>query len=79
MIRAVEEAQVRSLLLRELSRAGLGLRRLDSEDGARVRVTIQRMVAKRNDVALEQIVGPLGLELQMSGAIWQVDRSVHEA
>ncbi len=65
--RAVEEAHVRSLLLRELSQAGLGLRRLDSEDiedSARVRVTAQAMVAKRNDTALEQIVGRLSLEPQ---------------
>ena len=43
--RAVEEAHVRSLLLRELSQAGLGLRRLDSEDiedSSRVRVTARR-------------------------------------
>ncbi len=80
--RAAEEAHVRSLLLRELSQAGLGLRRLDSEDiedSARVRVTAQAMVAKRNDAALEQIVGRLSLEPQVSGATWQVDRSIPEA
>ncbi|WP_428669963.1 MgtC/SapB family protein [Reyranella sp.] len=80
--RAAEEAHVRSLLLRELSQAGLGLRRLDSEDiedSARVRVTAQAMVAKRNDAALEQIVGRLSLEPQVSGATWQVDRSIPES
>ena len=80
--RAVEEAHVRSLLLRELSQAGLGLRRLDSEDiedSSRVRVTAQAMAAKRNDTALEQIVGRLSLEPQVSGATWQVDRSIPEA
>jgi putative Mg2+ transporter-C (MgtC) family protein len=80
--RAAEEAHVRSLLLRELSNAGLGLRRLDSEDiedSARVRVTAQAMVPKRNDAALEQIVGRLSLEPQVSGATWQVDRSIPEA
>ncbi|HTE37864.1 MAG TPA: hypothetical protein VK630_15085 [Reyranella sp.] len=37
------------------------------------------MVAKRNDAALEQIVGRLSLEPQVSGATWQVDRSIPEA
>lgn len=80
--RAVEEAHVRSLLLRELSQAGLGLRRLDSEDiedSARVRVTAQAMAPKRNDTAVEQIVGRLSLEPQVSGATWQVDRSIPES
>lgn len=79
--RAAEEAHVRSLLLRELSQVGLGLRRLDSEDiedSARVRVTAQAVIAKRNDTALEQIVGRLSLEPQVTGATWQVDRSIHE-
>jgi putative Mg2+ transporter-C (MgtC) family protein len=80
--RAVEEAHIRSLLLRELSHAGLGLRRLDSEDiedSARVRVTAQAVIAKRNDAALEQIVGRLSLEPQVTGATWQVDRTIPDA
>jgi len=80
--RATGEAHVRSLLLRELSQAGLGLRRLDSEDiedSARVRVTVQAVVARRNDAALEPIVGRLSLEPQVSGATWQVERSIPEA
>lgn len=48
------------------------------EGSARVRGTAQAMVAKRNDAALEQIVGPLSLEPQVSGATWQVDRSIPE-
>ena len=51
----------------------------DIEDSSRVRVTAQAMVAKRNDTALEQIVGRLSLEPQVSGATWQVDRSIPEA
>ena len=82
VVRGTEEAHVRSLLLHQLSQAGLGLRRLDSEDiedSARVRVMAQAMVAKRNDAALEQIVGRLSLEPQVSGATWQVDRTVPDA
>jgi putative Mg2+ transporter-C (MgtC) family protein len=78
VVRAVEEAHVRSLLLHQLSQAGLGLRRLDSEhiDGSEnVRVTAQAMASARNDSALEQIVGRLSLEPQVSGTSWQVDRS----
>lgn len=80
--RAAEEAHLRSLLLRELSQAGLGLRRLDSEDiedSSRVRVRAQAVIAKRNDAALEQIVGRLSLEPQVTGATWQVDRTVVES
>jgi len=78
VVRAVEEAHVRSLLLHQLSQAGLGLRRLDSEhiDGSEtVRVTAQAMANARNDGALEQIVGRLSLEPQVSGTSWQADRS----
>ena len=78
VVRAVEEAHVRSLLLHQLSQAGLGLRRLDSEhiEGSEnVRVTAQAMASTRNDGALEQIVGRLSLEPQVSGTSWQVDRS----
>jgi putative Mg2+ transporter-C (MgtC) family protein len=82
VVSATEEAHVRSLLLHQLSQAGLGLRRLDSEDiegGGRVRVTAQAMMPTRGDAALEQIVGRLSLEPQVSGATWQVDRLDPEA
>jgi putative Mg2+ transporter-C (MgtC) family protein len=78
VVRAVEEAHVRSLLLHQLSQAGLGLRRLDSEhieNSENVRVSAQAMAAARNDSALEQIVGRLSLEPHVSGTTWQVDRS----
>jgi putative Mg2+ transporter-C (MgtC) family protein len=78
VVRAVEEAHVRSLLLHQLSQTGLGLRRLDSEDiegGANVRVSAHATAPTRNDAALEQIVGRLSLEPQVTGATWQVERT----
>jgi putative Mg2+ transporter-C (MgtC) family protein len=75
---AAEEARMRSLLLHALSQAGLGLRRLDSQDIAdtsKVTVTAQAVAAKRNDAALEQIVGRLSLEPDVSAATWQIDQS----
>jgi len=80
--KAADEAHMRSLLLHALSQAGLGLRRLDSEDIAdtsKVTVTAQAVAAKRNDAALEQIVGRLSLEPHVSAATWQVDRTIPEA
>jgi putative Mg2+ transporter-C (MgtC) family protein len=80
--RGAEEAHMRSLLLHELSKAGLGLRRLESEDipdTSKVTVTAQAMAAKRHDAALEQIVGRLSLEPTVSAATWQIDRTIPEA
>jgi putative Mg2+ transporter-C (MgtC) family protein len=80
--RGAEEAHMRSLLLQALTHAGLGLRRLDSEDivdTSKVTVTAQAVAAKRNDAALEQIVGRLSLEPNVSAAAWQIDRSIPEA
>jgi putative Mg2+ transporter-C (MgtC) family protein len=80
--RGAEEAQMRSLLLKSLSDAGLGLRRLDSEDIAdtsKVKVTAQAVAVKRNDAALEQIVGRLSLESDVTAATWQVDRTIPES
>ena len=73
-----EEAHIRSLLLHALSQAGLGLRRINSEDipeTSKVSVTAQAVAAKRNDAALEQIVGRLILEPYINAATWQVDRT----
>ncbi len=77
--RGAEEAHMRSLLLQALSKAGLGLRRLESEDlpdGSKVTVTAQAVSAQRNDSALEQIVGRLSLEPNVSAATWQIDRTI---
>lgn len=80
--RASEEAHMRSRLLHALTEAGLGLRRLDSEDthdASKAKVTAQAVAAKRIDQALEQIVGRLSLEPTVSGATWQIDRSIPDA
>lgn len=80
--RGAEEAHMRSLLLHALSQAGLGLRRIESEDipdTSKVTVTAQAVAAKRTDAALEQIVGRLSLEPNVSAATWQIDRSIPEA
>jgi putative Mg2+ transporter-C (MgtC) family protein len=76
-----EEAHMRSLLLHSLSQAGLGLRRIDSEDiedTSKVTVTAQAVAATRNDAALEQIVGRLSLEPYVSAATWQIDRTISD-
>ena len=80
--KGAEEAHMRSLLLHSLSQAGLGLRRIDSEDisdTSKVTVTAQAVAAKRNDAALEQIVGRLSLEPNVTAATWQVERAIAEA
>ena len=77
--RAAEEAHIRSLLLHALSSAGLGLRRLDSEDipdTVKVAVTAQAMSASPKHAALEQIIGQLSLEPYVSAARWQIERQV---
>lgn len=48
-------------------------------DTSKVTVTAQAVAGKRTDQALEQIVGRLSLEPTVSGATWQVDRSIPEA
>ena len=42
-------------------------------------VTAQAVAGKRIDQALEQIVGRLSLEPTVSGATWQIERSIPEA
>jgi putative Mg2+ transporter-C (MgtC) family protein len=79
--KSVEEAHLRSLLLHALSQASLGLRRMDSADipdTSKVIITAQAIATKRNDAALEQIVGRLSLEPQITAATWQVDRAIPE-
>jgi putative Mg2+ transporter-C (MgtC) family protein len=80
--KSAEEAHMRSLLLTTLQGAGLGLRRLESEDipdTSKVSVVANAMSSARNDAALEQIVGRLSLESYVSAATWQVDRAIPEA
>jgi putative Mg2+ transporter-C (MgtC) family protein len=76
-----KEAHLRSVLLHALSQSGLGLRRMDSEDipdTLKVTVTAHAVAHKRDDAALEQIVGRLSLEPHISAATWQVDRMIPE-
>jgi putative Mg2+ transporter-C (MgtC) family protein len=80
--RGAEEAHMRSVLLRGLTEAGLGLRRIDSADvpdSSKTTVTAQAASSKRNDTAMEQIVGRLSLEPYVTAASWQVDRAIPEA
>jgi len=80
--KATEEAHMRSLLLHALSQAGLGLRRIDSQDVAdtpKVVVKAQAVAATRHDQALEQIVGRLSLQPTVTAATWAIDRAVHES
>ena len=46
----------------------------DDEAARHVRVSALAMASARNDGALEQIVGRLSHEPQVSGTTWQVDR-----
>ena len=80
--KADEEAHMRSLLLHGLSQAGLGLRRLESEDlpdTTKVTVTAVAVAPRRNDAALEHIVGRLSLESGVSSATWQVERAIPDS
>ena len=75
--RGAEEAHVRSLLLHALSQAGLGLRRIESEDLAdiaKVCVTAETAPGPRKDAALEQIVGRLSLEPFVTAVSWEASR-----
>jgi putative Mg2+ transporter-C (MgtC) family protein len=79
---AADEAHLRSLLLSTLSQGGLGLRRIESIDVAdtsKVTVTALVVAVKRNDAALEQIVGRLSLDPHVSALAWEIDRSTPES
>ena len=74
--RSPDEAHVRALLLQSVAAISLSLRRLDSvdqESTGRVEVTAALTAPKRNDGALEQIVGRLSLEPSVSAARWRVE------
>jgi len=80
--KSVEEAHLRSLLLHALSQGNLGLRRIDSADipdTSKVTITAQVLAARRNDAALEQIVGRLSLEPHINAVTWAVSRLIPEA
>jgi len=73
-----EEAQIRALLLQAAASAGLGLRRLTSEnleDSPQVTVSALLVSARRNDAALEQIIGRMSLEPFVTAAHWQAQQA----
>jgi putative Mg2+ transporter-C (MgtC) family protein len=63
--RGQQEAHIRALLLQAAASAGLGLRRLTSEnleDSPQVTVSALLVSASRNDAALEQIIGRMNTQ-----------------
>ena len=76
-----QEAHIRALLLQATSAAGLGLRRLTSEnleDSPQVTVSALLVSADRNDSALEQIIGRISLEPFVTAVHWQATRAAAE-
>ncbi len=76
------EAHIRALLLQATSAAGLGLRRLTSEnleDSPQVTVSALLVSADRNDGALEQIIGRISLEPFVTAVHWQAARTAAES
>ena len=77
-----QEAHIRALLLQAASAAGLGLRRLTSEnleDSPQVTVSALLVSANRNDAALEQIIGRISLEPFVTAVHWQAARAAAES
>ena len=77
-----QEAHIRALLLQAASAAGLGLRRLTSEnleDSPQVTVSALLVSADRNDAALEQIIGRMSLEPFVTAVHWQVEQAAAES
>jgi putative Mg2+ transporter-C (MgtC) family protein len=77
-----QEAHMRALLLQAAAIAGLGLRRLTSEnleDSPQVTVSAVLVSASRNDSALEQIIGRMSLEPFVTAAHWNVEQAAAEA
>jgi putative Mg2+ transporter-C (MgtC) family protein len=77
-----QEAHIRALLLQAAANAGLGLRRLTSEnleDSPQVTVSALLVSASRNDAALEQIIGRMSLEPFFTAAHWQAEQAAAES
>jgi putative Mg2+ transporter-C (MgtC) family protein len=77
-----EEAHIRALFLQAASNAGLGLRRLTSEnleDSPQVTVSAHLVSANRHDAALEQIIGRMSLEPFVTAVHWQVEQAAAES
>jgi putative Mg2+ transporter-C (MgtC) family protein len=77
-----EEAHIRALLLQAASSAGLGLRRLTSEnleDSPQVTVSALLVSPGRNDAALEQMIGRISLESFVTAVHWQAAHAAADA
>ena len=77
-----QEAHVRALLLQATASAGLGLRRLTSEnleDSPQVTVSAVLVSPNRHDAALEQIIGRMSLEPFVTAAHWQAEQAPAES
>ncbi|MCS6986029.1 MAG: MgtC/SapB family protein [Sphingomonadaceae bacterium] len=73
--RGEAEAHVRALLLQGVSAAGLRLRRLDSqniEGSDRIEVEAEVAGPGPGDASIEQIIGRLSLEPQVTAARWRL-------
>lgn len=76
-----QEAHVRALLLQAAASAGLGLRRLTSEnleDSPQVTVSALLVSPSRNDGALEQVIGRMSLEPFVTAAHWHAGQAAAE-
>jgi len=76
-----EEAHVRAPLLQAAASAGVGLRRLTSEnlpDSPQVTVSALLVSAGRKDAALEQIIGRMSLEPFVTAVHWQANQAAAE-
>jgi putative Mg2+ transporter-C (MgtC) family protein len=72
----------RTLLLQATASAGLGLRRLTSEnleDSPQVTVSAVLVSPNRHDAALEQIIGRMSLESFVTAAHWQAEQAPAES
>ena len=77
-----QEAHIRALLLQAASAAGLGLRRLTSEnleDFPQVTVSALLVSPDRRDSALEQIIGRISLEPFVTAVHWQAARAAADS
>jgi putative Mg2+ transporter-C (MgtC) family protein len=77
-----QEAHIRALLLQATTSAGLGLRRLTSEnleDSPQVTVSALLVSPNRHDAALEQIIGRMSLEPFVTAAHWQAEQAPAES
>jgi putative Mg2+ transporter-C (MgtC) family protein len=77
-----QEAHIRALLLQATTSAGLGLRRLTSEnlaDSPQVTVSALLVSPNRHDAALEQIIGRMSLEPCVTAARWEAAQAAAEA